>query len=161
MIRHKLPFFRNSLTPFWSKHDWKSGSLPALLNRWHYSSRHTHSIASLCTAENFSEFSSKYRIHPCVYKRIHCIGEIHTKIAEEFDITWHRRHEAKASQNNDNPKWDPAYHERQHNCEKWFTYLDLTHSNVAECFASLDCSWCIGVVLLDHLCNFYVTKYCC
>ena len=51
---------------------------------------------------------------------------------EEFNISWHRGDETKASQNNDNPKRDPAYHKRENNCEERFAYLDFARSNVAE-----------------------------
>lgn len=67
-----------------------------------------------------------------VDKRIYCVGEKQAKMREEFNISWHRGDETKASQNNDNPKRDPAYHKRENNCEERFAYLDFARSNVAE-----------------------------
>ena len=112
------------------------------------------------TAKHFSEFASESAIHPCVYKRIYCIWQINKENREEFNISWHPLNDMEAPYNNDHPKWDPAYHEREHNHKERLTQLQFLHGDAWACCAPVNRRWHCGIVLSDHLCNLYVAEYC-
>ena len=89
------------------------------------------------TEKYFFEFTFKDRIHPCVYKRIYCIRQINKEIREELNISWHLLNDMKAPYNNDDPKWDPAYHEREHNHKERLTQLHCSCTVMLEPVAPL------------------------
>ena len=112
------------------------------------------------TAKHFSEFASESAIHPSVYKRIYCIWQINKETSKEFNISWQLLNDMEAPYNNDHPKWDPAYHEREHNHKERLTQLQFLHGDAWACCAPVNRRWHSGIVLSDHLCNLYVAEYC-